>query len=153
MNIEAPFVIREDYWLNNLRDREGVTLGQLLSRFCSDQQEHVKSLVFSHAKESLNMYCVPGMQKPLCPETWLGRFGLLHHAQTRALWLAAPDSIKKEIENAYSKWCDAFYKAKQGRDWRETKQLEREAKLWWNKRSDLISDIYGEHYKTPECLI
>lgn len=145
-------IITEDFWLDNLMDRDGVSLRIALQT--SDNPDKVKREVFEHASELLHMYCVPGRQRPLWPEAWNGKFGLFYQAKLRAAWLAAPKSMQDACHEAHNNANDCSWKARHNaRDWREKKEYEQQSKTWRNWAYELCGEIYGTHYEHPACLI
>lgn len=144
--------IFEGHWLDNLIDRDGVTLRTVLSTV--DNPDRVKIEVFAHAAELLHMYCVPGKQKPLFPESWKSRYGLLHHARERAAWLAASKAMQEACGEAHTKANDYYWKSTHdARDWREAKEYEEQSKVWRQRGYALGEEISGKHYEHPACLI
>lgn len=143
----------ENYWLERLRDADGVTLGQALQHVDQDERAKVKEAVFAHAKELPHLYRIPGERYTLWPDRWHGRFGLIHDAILRAAWLAAPKCRQDECHEARTKSLDYSYRARKETDWRKAKELLSEARFWDHRASRLGAEIYGTEYQSPACLI
>ncbi len=151
MNIE---IISESFWLDNLRSH-GTTMREFLTSIDKEEREHVKNIIFDHARELPHMYDVPGRQKPRFAERWHGKYGLLWHAKMRAAWLATPEHLRKECFDASDRVNALNWKADHNdrNDWRVSKELKHEAKFWSHRHNALCGEIYGEVYESPACLI
>jgi hypothetical protein len=147
-------IITKDFWLENLKDRDGVSLLDFLATMEESRREKIEQAVFAHAKEIPDMYCIPGRPRPMFPERWAGRFGLLYHSEARRLWLAATKQSQDECHDAHNKANDLAWSASHNaRDWREQKAYEQESRFWRNRGYDLAGEIYESKYTSPACLI
>lgn len=150
-------VITESFWLDNLRDRIGVTLREFLNTLDKDEAGAAKEMILAHAKDLPNMYDIhgrPDWAKPMFLEHWHGKHGLYAHAKSRFSWLHSPESARLECSNANDLANDFSWKADHNaRDWREAKELKQQSAFWRNRGYDLLREIHGSHYESPACLI